>query len=256
MNALAVAERTMSLPRLPLEPDLFGRVLDDCHRGISTEYFLRRDDNLLERDSSLRYFRAWHEMPAHHRCLLTHARGRVLDVGAGAGQHTLVLQERGLAVTAIDASPLAVEVCRRRGVRDAREMDAHVLRFPAGSFDTVLFMQQTLGLAGTPEGLRYLLRRLHRLVADGGQLLADIATPADALQPGHRRYQHQNRALGRYPGTVRQRIEYQGMRGLDFDWLLLPLDDLRALCADTGWKITRCVQVDANATYAIALGKV
>jgi SAM-dependent methyltransferase len=254
MNAKALADRAVSLPRLPLEPDLFGRVLYDCFRGVSTEYYLRRDDNLLERDSSLRYFRTWPEMPAHHRCLLSHARGRVLDVGAGAGQHTLALQGRGLAVTAIDASPLAVEVCRARGVRDAREMDANDLRLDE-TFDTVLFLGNTLGIAGTPNGLRALLRRLHDLVTADGHILAELNDYTTTANPTHLRYHQHNRQRGRYPGSLNLRIEYDDTRGPAFDWLLQSLPDLRAICAETGWKVARCVQVEAEATYAMALVK-
>lgn len=255
MCALAYADRDEPMPRLPLEADLFGRVLDDCFRGRSTEYYLRRDDNLLERDSTLRYFRAWVDMPAHHRCLLSHARGRVLDVGAGAGQHALALQERGLAVTAIDASPLAVEVCRRRGVRDARVMDALDLQLDA-PYDTALFLGNTLGIAGTLDGLRALLRRLQDVIAPGGQILAEINDYTTTNHPTHLRYHERNRQLGRYPGSIGLRIEYDNRRGPDFLWLLPTLADLRRCCADTGWKIARCVQVDVEATYAIALRKV
>lgn len=252
MCALAYAEREEPMPRLPLEPDLFGWVLYDCFQGRSTEYYLRRDDNLLERDSSLRYFRALDEMPAHHRCLLNHARGRVLDVGAGAGQHTLALQERGLAVTAIDSSPLAMEVCRRRGVADARIMDAFNLQLNE-SYDTVLFLGNTLGIAGTPDGLRALLGRLQEIVAPDGQILAEINDYTTTNNPTHLRYHQLNRERGRYPGTVGLRIEYEHRRGPDFDWLLPSLSDLRRLCGETGWKVARCVQVDTEATYALAI---
>jgi len=120
MLAVAQPDLQPAVPRLPLDTDLFGRVLRDYYRGASSEYFVRRDDNYGDRDSTACYFRSWEELPAHQRCLLNHARGQVLDIGAGAGQHTLALQERGLKVTAIDKSPLAIDVCRARGVRDAQ----------------------------------------------------------------------------------------------------------------------------------------
>lgn len=241
------------LPRLSLEPDLFGRVLVDAFEGRSSEYYLRRDDNFLDRDSSLRYFRAWEGMPAHHRCLLNHARGRVLDVGAGAGQHALALQQRGLAVTAIDASPLAVEVCRARGLRDARVMDALALDLSPGSYETILLMGNNLGIGGTPEGLSHLLAQLRMAVVPGGQLLAEFTDYSTTRSPEHLRYHRFNRERGRYPGSVGLRLEYAGQRGPDFDWLLIKLADLRRLAEETGWRVSRCVQVSDGADYAVGL---
>ena len=244
-------------PDRDCDPDLFGRVLWDAYAGKDSEYFLRRDDDYLERDASTRYFQHWEELPRHQRLLLEHARGAVLDLGAGAGQHALVLQQRGLPVTAVDESPLAVEICRRQGIIDARIMDANALDFPDESFDTVLLMSNNLGLAGTPEGLRRLLRRLHGLVRAGGQILADISDYTHTRHPAHRGYQRQNIARGRYAGSLRLRVEYLGKHGAPFDWLLTTLSDLRTIGRESGWRIARCVQIDSSdISYAIVLEKV
>ncbi|MHB9026413.1 MAG: class I SAM-dependent methyltransferase [Armatimonadota bacterium] len=256
MCALALTEREILMPDLPREDDLFGRVLMDAFTGQWDDYYVRRDDNFTTRDNSRRYFRSWDELPEHHRCLLDHARGQVLDLGAGAGQHALPLQENGLAVTAIDASPLAVEVCRRRGVKDARLMDAQYLDLSVRSIDTVLMMGNNLGIAGTLDGLRALLRRLHRIVRPGGQILAEVHDYTAEHAAIHLRYHQWNLARDRYPGSVRIRVEYQGARGPEFDWLLIKLTDLKTICAETGWKITRCVQVNVETTYAMGLQRV
>jgi SAM-dependent methyltransferase len=194
-------------------------------------------------------------MPAHHRCLLAHAAGRVLDVGAGAGQHALALQQRGLTVTAIDYSPGAVMVCRERGIGDVRQMDARALHFSSERFETVLLMGNNLGLAGTPAGLRRLLRDLRSIVPPHGQILAEFIDYGATRDPVQLRYHHRNRALGCYPGTMRLRHEYAGVCGPNFEWLLITLEDLRTFSAETGWHIRRCIQVNDLATYAICLGQ-
>ena len=255
MPTVQVAEMERPLPRLPLEPDLFGRVLWDYFSEKSSEYYLRRDDNYLERDTSARYFRTWEQMPAHHRCLLSHARGVVLDLGAGAGQHTLALQQHGLMVTAVDASPLAIALCRARGVHDACVLNAQALDLPDGSVDSVLLMGNNLGLAGTPEGLRALLLRLHAIVRPGGQILTDTRGYAALPDPSRLRYARWNMTRGRYVGSIRQRVEYDGKRGPEFDWLQIPPTELRDLCRQTGWRIARCVQVDDGVTFAICIGR-
>ncbi len=226
-------------------------LLEYC-QGKAREYFRRRDDNYLDRDETARYFHTWDDLPDHQRCLLQHACGRVLDIGAGAGQHTLALQQRGLQVLAIDVSPLAVEVCRRRGVRNAEVMDARALTCEPASFDTALLLGNNLGIAGTPEGLRAMLLRLHEIIRPGGQILADIPDYTATVNAAHLRYQRLNHARGRYPGSIGQRIEYDGCCGPHFDWLLTTFRDLRDIIADTGWKIKRCVQVNEG-LYSVVM---
>ena len=53
-------------------------------------------------------FRDYDSMPPLEHHALDLVKGRTLDVGAGAGCHSLVLQERGIDVDAIDISPLSV----------------------------------------------------------------------------------------------------------------------------------------------------
>ena len=77
-----------------------------------------------------------------------HVDGRVLDIGAGAGRHSLVAQRRQLESVAIDISPGAVEVCRRRGLRDAQLLPLAEIDESLGAFDTVLLLCGNFGLAG------------------------------------------------------------------------------------------------------------
>ena len=91
--------------------------------------------------------------------MLRFARGRVLDVGCAAGRVSLLLQERGCEVVAIDESPLAVDVARRRGVKDARRSPLPTWTRRSGLFDTVLIVRNNMGLGG-PDGAAALLERL------------------------------------------------------------------------------------------------
>jgi 2-polyprenyl-3-methyl-5-hydroxy-6-metoxy-1,4-benzoquinol methylase len=93
-------------------------------------------------------------------------RGRVLDVGAGTGVHTLYLQDRGFDVCAIDVLPDAVEIMRRRGTRDARLAD--IRDFEADPFDTILMMMNGTGILATLEGLDSFLRDVPRTTVRPG----------------------------------------------------------------------------------------
>lgn len=163
---------------------------------------------------------------------LARCRGRVLDVGAGAGRHALALEARDLEVVAIDVSPLAVALCRERGVRDARVFD--VLRLDSaerlGRFDSMLFGMQTIGVAGGVETLRRLLERLASALAPGGELIVDSSAlrepwEGDASDASPTR------------GEIVLSTRYRGWRGAPFPWLYTSEDDLRDVAREAGFEM-------------------
>ena len=115
-------------------------------------------------------FRNYESMPEIERKALDLAKGRVLDVGAGAGCHSLVLQERGLDVTAIDISPLSVETMKERGVKKVFEQDFFTLK---GQYDTILMLMNGIGIMGTLERMSVFFKLLDRILAPRGQVLCD-----------------------------------------------------------------------------------
>ena len=145
------------------------------------------------------------------------SRGPVLDLGAGAGRAALYLQERGLRVTAVDASPGAVDVCRRRGVADVRP--GEVNDPPAdGPWAAVLLLCGNLGLGGSWAGSRRLLTRLAGLVVPGGVLIGDSVTPDG-------------------PPQVSLRIRYRGLVTPWWPQYNIPAGRLAALVEGTGWRV-------------------
>ena len=115
-------------------------------------------------------FRKYKEMPEIERKALDMANGKTLDVGAGSGCHSLVLQEKGIDVTAIDISPLSVETMKDRGVKKVIEQDFFTLK---GQYDTILMLMNGIGIVGTLERLPRFFRQLDKILAPGGQLLCD-----------------------------------------------------------------------------------
>jgi SAM-dependent methyltransferase len=149
---------------------------------------------------------------------LQQCRGKVLDIGCGAGSHLLCLQESGLECLGLDLSCDAVEVASRRGVKNVLCKD--IFEFEVGNFDTLLLLMNGAGIAGTLEGLRGLLRHLSGLLAPGGQILMDSS---DLI------YMFEEDADGgvwvpgdvAYYGEVTYRWEYKGQRGAEFPWLFV-----------------------------------
>ena len=117
-------------------------------------------------------FRTFQEMPSLEQKALQLSTGKILDVGAGSGCHTLALQEMGKEVTAIDISPLSVEAMNKRGVKDAR-LQNFFDKSLTGPFDTILLLMNGSGIIGKLENLPAFFHRLKEVLARDGQLLLD-----------------------------------------------------------------------------------
>jgi len=121
--------------------------------------------------NSAYFFRSESEMNDLEKHALNECKGRVLDVGAGAGCHALVLQEKGLEVLAVEQSPKACEVLIARGVRQVLNSDVMLLQ--QGGFDTILLLMNGFGIGRNEQGLVALLKHLKSLLAPGGKIIGD-----------------------------------------------------------------------------------
>ena len=156
---------------LPLNKDPMGRAIADYHRNGSAARLRVFSQSFDEDEIPVKtLFRSRDEMPAVEQEALRLASGLILDVGAGAGCHSLALQEMGKTVMAIDISPLAVETMRERGVKDSRVQDFFTLD---GHFDTILMLMNGIGIVGTLSRMPAFFMQLDHLLTPGGQLLCD-----------------------------------------------------------------------------------
>jgi SAM-dependent methyltransferase len=177
------------------------------------------------------------------RKALRYARGRVLDVGCGAGRVALELQARGREVVAIDPSPGAVEVARRRGVRDVRLMRLEDVDDSLGHFGSLVMYGNNFGLFASRTRARRLLKRL-RPLAD--RIVAGSNDPTGSDDPAHVAYREGNRRRGRLPGQLRIRVRYRDLVDPWFDYVLVSPDEMQELTAGTGWSVERFVHGDSS----------
>jgi SAM-dependent methyltransferase len=173
---------------------------------------------------------------------MRHARGRVLDVGCGAGRVALHLQARGHRVVAIDWSPLAVRISRLRGVRDARVLPIARVGRQLGEFDTIVMFGNNFGLFGNPRRARSLLRRFRNLTSPVARILAESLNPYHRPNADHRRYHTLNRQRGRLPGQLRIRIRYGRARTPWFEYLVVSPREMREIVAGTGWRVASLIR--------------
>ena len=177
-------------------------------------------------------FRTLDEMPAIEREALRQCRGHILDVGAGAGCHSLALQDMDKQVTAIDISPLAVETMRQRGVKDVQEQDFFKLE---GRYDTILMLMNGIGIVGTVSRLREFFMQVDHLLAPGGQLLCDSSDICYI-------YEDEDgfidlTGVEGYYGEVSYRMQYKSVKGEAFPWLFIDADTLRQQAEACGFDL-------------------
>jgi len=167
-------------------------------------------------------FRSYEDMPEIERKALNMAKGRILDVGAGAGCHSLVLQERGMDVTAIDISPLSVETMKEREVKKVIEQDFFTLE---GQYDTILMLMNGIGIVGTLERMPEFFRQLDKILAPEGQLLCDSSDISYVFEDEEGLIDIPNEMD--YYGEHSFRMQYKNTIGEPFDWLYIDEDTLK-----------------------------
>lgn len=176
-------------------------------------------------------FRSFDDMPELEKIALEEARGRILDVGAGSGCHSIALQEMGKEALAIDISPLSVEVMKRRGV-DARNVNLYDDSF-ADRFDTILMLMNGTGIIGTLENMPAFFARIRQLLSPGGSLLIDSSDLRYL-------FEEEDGSLmidlaGDYYGLLDYQMEYKGVKGEPFDWLYVDFETLAFYAEENGF---------------------
>ena len=170
-------------------------------------------------------------MPELELLALEACRGDILDVGAGAGSHSLALQEQGKEVTAIDFSAGAAEVMRQRGVRKVLHQD--VLELKNGQYDTLLLLMNGIGIAGNLMGLGRFLGHLKTLLKPGGQILLESS---DILYM----YEDEDGSVlldlnAGYYGEVQYNMTYRDQESGWFNWLFIDAAILEDYAVEQGF---------------------
>ena len=235
--------------------DAWGAAVADLYKGgPDGRAILERDDGYIEPIALGLMLAPPSEWPRFERSALRFARGRVLDVGCGAGRHALEMQRRGLDVVGIDTSPRTLTVARARGVRDLRRLGIGNVSRRLGLFDTVLLLGNNLGLLeGLAEGRRH-LRRIAAATTDRARIIATTRDPYVTNAPEHPPYHRRNRSRGRLGGQIRMRVRYRSLVDPWFDYLFVSRPELDRLLRGTGWEVRRSFG-NAKPHYAVVIEK-
>lgn len=205
--------------------DVFGQALLDYQRGnysgdIKTYSSLDEEDSI-----PLPYlFRDFKDMPLLEKKALELCKGKILDIGCGAGSHSLYLQKKGLGVIALDSSLGAVETCKLRGINEVVLSD--IQNYNTAKFDTLLLLMNGIGIVGQLKNLDTFLGRLKSLLRPNGQIIldsSDIIYMFDEDDDGG----HWIPNTKTYYGEVEFVMEYKGQKSKPFFWLYIDFNTLQ-----------------------------
>ena len=210
-------------------------MLDYMRGDNDARCILRRDDGIAYPPIYAKQFFYPDGLPELDRIAVGLCAGRVLDIGAGAGSHSLAIQDRGLEVTAVDISKQAVRVMSERGCRDARVGD--VFDSYSELFDTI-FVILNIGIVQNLDGLARFLKHLDTLMSDGGKLITDSIDPRNSTDENYRKYTQDKIAKGRYLGERTLRFEYKGQVSDWFEWMHIDPETLEQYVDAAGYSMT------------------
>ncbi|MBF4465830.1 bifunctional 2-polyprenyl-6-hydroxyphenol methylase/3-demethylubiquinol 3-O-methyltransferase UbiG [Flavobacterium sp. LC2016-12] len=223
--------------------DLFGKAMYDFQTNNSPEDIITETSISEEDEMSVDYlFRSYNEMPKLEQKALQLTTGKTLDVGCGAGSHSLSLQnDRNLDVTSIDISEKAIATCKLRGVKNAKVQN--ILDYEGEKFDTIILLMNGVGIFGKLDNCNKYLSKLKSLLNPDGQILldsSDIIYMFDEDEDGGKWIPSNND----YYGELVFNISYKGEKEDPFDWLYLDYNTLQNAAIANGLKCELILEGD------------
>jgi len=204
--------------------DPIGRAVYDFHFNSNNQPVVVHSDDFDDDTIDTEYlFRNYKKMPALEKKAMSLCKGKVLDVGACAGVHSVYLQEKGFEVTALETSALCCEVLKNRNIENVIQQD--IFKFNNQKFDTILLLMNGTGIAGTLDGLDVLLHHLKSLLNPEGQILIDSSDLIYLFE------QEDGSALidisaDKYYGELMFQTEYKNWISQPFPWLYVDQNNL------------------------------
>lgn len=220
-----------------MKNDIFGDFLKDFYFGrFKDEVWLNNNYGEAEELPVEAFFRAEEDMPDIEIYALNLCKGRILDIGAGTGIHTMILERNGFEVVAIEQSEGACEVMRLKGVKNVVCDD--VANYAGEQFDTLLLMMNGIGFCGYVADLKQFLNHAKDLLLPDGQILFDSSDVA---------YLYEEEPEGdSYYGEIDYQYEYNGRKGDWFSWLYIDENLMKKVAAECGWFFQMIYQDDED----------
>jgi len=195
------------------------------------------------------FFRNYNEMPRLERIALKMSKGKILDIGAGAGCHSFYLQKTGKDVSALEVSQLCCNVLEKRGIK--KIINSDILSFTDERFNTLLLLMNGIGIAKNISGLRELLTHLKKLLLPKGTILVDSSDLIYLYQEENGSFLFDINAKNYY-GEIEYQLKYKNIIGESYSWLFADNVILFEIAEDLGYQ-TKIVDYGPHYDYLAEL---
>jgi SAM-dependent methyltransferase len=234
-------------------PDVFGQTLYDYLSGDDVAEIIERSDGFISHSAHAleSYFADYPDWPRPLKEAIAYVRGRTLDIGCGPGRVLMHLHKKGIEALGIDTSPLALKICRERGLKNVKQLSITELTPKHGPFDTLIMFGNNFGLFGSFNRARTLLKRFYKMTSPNARIIAQTIDPYKTECQEHLAYHRQNRSRGRMGGQIRLRSRHKNLIGPWFDYLFVSRQEMKEILAGTGWKIRRLINLFGPGYVAI-----
>ncbi|WP_108867047.1 class I SAM-dependent methyltransferase [Aquimarina aquimarini] len=229
-----------------MNKDIFGTAIKDFYNKKYTEDITVLADDFDDDHIPIPYlFRAYTEMPKIEQKALDLSYGKVLDVGSGAGSHSLFLQnEKKLDVTALDISDGAIQICKERGIKQAIVQD--IFNHSSTTYDTILFLMNGSGIIGSLDRIDLFFTHIKTLLSKNGQVLIDSSDISYLFQDDDGSFWVDISAG--YYGEMQYKLKYKNQESEQFDWLYIDYNTLQN-AANTNGFISELIVEGENNDY-------
>ncbi len=242
--------------RLSPAEDAYGQEIWAYYNGKNVAEIVENADGYISvsKFGPKGYFSDYEDWAPYTRKALGFVKGRVLDIGCGAGRCSLYLQKKGFDVTGIDNSPLAIRVCKMRGLKKAKLVAVEDLNFKSNSFDTIIMMGNNFGLLGSFAKAQRLLKKFRSFASRNAMIIADTRDPYKTDNPAYLEYHKMNKKKGRLSGQIRLRIRFEKYVGRWLDYLMVSKGEMIGVLNGTGWNVKDFIDSD-NSQYIALIEK-
>lgn len=228
---------------LTKQQDAQGRAMYDFYKGKQVSEIIERDDGYIDiSDGPKSYFSEYKDWSSHQKQAMRYIKGRVIDIGCGAGRHSLYLQSKGFDVLGIDTSPYALKVCKLRGLKKTKLISVNRLSSRLGKFDTILMLGNNFGLFENIKFGRRLLKKFSSITNDKAFIIAKTLDPYGTKESYHTQYHKQNRLKGKCGGEVKIRVRYQNIISPWFNYWLAAKSEIQKMLDGTDWHIQKFIE--------------
>ena len=241
------------------ENDAFGMEIMAHYKGEAVTEIIERSDYYIDAYFSgiAAYFSEYKDWGFATQHAIQFAKGKTLDIGCGAGRVGLYLQHKKINYLGIDNSPLAVKVCKLRGIKNAKVLPIEQLHtLKDKNFKSITMLGNNWGLLGNPTRGKKILKLLHQMTTDDANIIAQTLNIAETKNKFHIAYQKNRLKKGKLKGELRLRCRYGNIIGPWFDYLMVTPKEMEMVLKGTGWKIQKIINEKTGPIYCAIIVKI